>query len=318
MKPRDEKPLCGPRLRSSLLILQILLALLLLELTRAATSHAGPTFGFLEDFSDSTTAGFIGGAMLSNPGTGGADGAGDGYLAIARPDTAPGNLGAFNAGPDYTGNYIAAGVGKVVFQLNDVEADQAFEIHLSIGNGGNFWQYNVGFSPPEQSWAEFEVDLTDSLNFTQTIGTANYTLALTSVDRLHLRHDLAPYILSPDPIGGQVGVDDILLTAEPTSVPNASSPAAVRPFLLPARPNPARSHTVIAADFDRPSEVRLRIVSAAGRIVRELYYGGVDSGSHVFPWDGRDDRGAEVGAGVYLIQLESGARSETGRIAILH
>ncbi len=282
------------------------------------TGLAGPTFGFLEDFADGTTAGFISAAQLSNPGTGGVGGVGDGYLLIVRPDSLPGHLGAHNRNPDYAGNYLAAGVTRIVFQLNDVDRNQAFEIHLAIGNGGNFWQYNTGFSPPEQSWGQFQVDLTDSLNFSRIIGVSNYTLALTTADRLLFRHDLPPYTMTPDNISGELGIDRIFLTGPTNGIPDPDpNPSSIRPIvLLPAQPNPARPATTISANVASPSEVRLRIVSVAGRIVRQLYGGTLDAGLHTFPWDGRDERGMDVNGGVYLIELQAGGRTEVGRITL--
>jgi len=301
------------------LLLATASAVTLLLAAAAAPSIAGPTFGFFEDFSDGTTAGFISGAMISNPGTGGVGGDGDGFLRIARPDSFPGFVGAFNLSPDYIGNYLAAGVTRIIFQLNDIEGDQAFEIHLAIGNGVNFnfWQYNTGFSPPEQSWEGFKVDLTDSLNFTQIIGTANYTLALTSVDRVLWRHDLAPYVFMPDAIAGQVGLDRIVLTGDAAGIAEWAAPGAIRLELLGARPNPARPGTTIGANLGESGQIRLTIVSAAGRIVRELYAGALGAGAHAFPWDGRDSRGAEVSAGVYFIELKAGERLEVGRLAVI-
>ena len=189
----------------------LFLALLLALISPAGPASAAPSLGFLEDFAPAdTTAGFIGGALLSNPGTGGRGGAGDGFLRIARQGF-PGHLGAFNAGTDYAGDYIAAGVRFVVFWLNDVESDEPLEIHLGIGTNSNFWQCNTGFTPPENGWAVFAVDLADSANFTRiiTFPGGGYTLALRTADRLHWRHDLPPFMQIPESIIGQVGLDGI-------------------------------------------------------------------------------------------------------------
>jgi len=81
------------------------------------------------------------------------DGAGDGYLDIAL--SSPGSLGARSpVTPDstYIGDYIAANVNRVKFWLNELDAAHDLEIHLCIGNGGNFWESQVGFVPPTQAW----------------------------------------------------------------------------------------------------------------------------------------------------------------------
>lgn len=176
---------------------------------------AGPVLGFVNEFSDGTTAGFFSGAPLSNPGTGGSGGAGDGYLRIARLPLA-GHLGAFNNGAAYAGDYVAAGVTRIAFRLNHIDGDQPLEMHLLIGSSLNLWQSNTGFSPPAGSWAEFAVDLTDSTSFTRIIGTGGFSAALRNADRLHFRHDRAPYAHTPDDVAGVVGLDRIqFLSATP-------------------------------------------------------------------------------------------------------
>ena len=85
--------------------------------------------------------------------------------------------------------------------LNDVNAQQPFEIHFSLGHAQvNFWQYDIGFVPPHNQWAEYVISLSSSLNWTQIIGTGSFANALMNVDRFHFRHDLAPYMQSPDAV----------------------------------------------------------------------------------------------------------------------
>jgi len=159
--------------------------------------------------------GFAGGATLTNPGTGGFDGAGDGYLHIARSFAA--QLGANNAGTEFGGHWLAAGVSRVEMKLNDVDAAQDLEIHFCIGNLFNFWQYDIGFVPPANAWGTFEVDLTDSTRFTHIISTdgGGFAKALQSAERILVRHDRAPYTMAPDNIQGEFGLDDLKLLSSP-------------------------------------------------------------------------------------------------------
>jgi hypothetical protein len=308
---------CGtPRL---LTVLTAIVAgsMLVLAVPKAA---ATPTVGFLEDFAPPDgTAGFIGGGLLSNPGTGGRGGVGDGYLRMAR-DTFPGHLGCFNAGPAFAGDYIAAGVRYVVFWLNDVDTDDALDIHLSIGNNSNFWQYNVGFAPPEHGWAVFVVDLADSTNFTRIIGlpSVSYTLALRTADRLHWRHDLPPFVQAPDAIIGQLGLDGISFTNAAGGVVELPAPPASQVLVRPAVPNPTFGPTQLAIELAQPARSRVFVVSPAGRLVREIFQGELGAGSHVMSWDGRGFDGAAVGSGVYFFRIETGQVSRSMPVTILH
>lgn len=198
------------------------LALVFLTANAPAAS-ADPVFGFNEPFSGPGTGGWTANIPeVSNPGTGGVDGAGDGYLYMRHTG---GNLGA-HCGfcPEYSGDWIAAGITHIGISLNDVGSDEPLEIHLAIGNDNSFWLYNTGFDPPDGSWARFVVDLTDSLQFTRIIGTPaiSFEDAMRSVTKLHVRHDVAPFFQNPTDIAGDFGADEITLGDLVTPVAHGS------------------------------------------------------------------------------------------------
>ncbi|MDP6530153.1 MAG: DUF2817 domain-containing protein [Gemmatimonadota bacterium] len=76
-------------------------------------------------------------------------------------------------------------------------------------------------------------------------------------------------------------------------------------------PNPFRSASGTAFAFSLPAKasVRIAIHDAAGRLLRTLVEEELAAGEHVRPWDGRDDDGCRVAAGVYFASVEAaGAR----------
>jgi len=182
----------------------------------ATTAGAAPLVGFVENWPGTSLSGWGGGAELDNPGTGGVGGVGDGYLHVSTPF--PAHLGTMSMGAEYAGDWIAGGVNKVSVWLNDVNAAEPLEIHFSIGNGANFWEYNVGFVPPHDAWKEFVVDLGSPASFTRIVGQGTFQAALQRVDRIHLRHDVAPYVQSPDYIQGDFGIDRLMLTNDAVPV----------------------------------------------------------------------------------------------------
>jgi hypothetical protein len=192
---------------------------LLLTATIAPRSSANPVAGFIEEFPASNGVGsWTGGSTLSNPGSGGFLGGTDGYLKVSTPAVA--NFGTNSTGPEYQGDWMAAGVDEVRLRLNDVGTDELFEIHFLIGNAANLWSYNLGFAPPNGSWGEFIVPLNGPSGWTRTIGTGTFASAITSVDRILIRHDKPPFVQAPDQIKGDLGIDHIMLrnsTATPTA-----------------------------------------------------------------------------------------------------
>ncbi len=190
---------------------------LLLLAALSLPAWGGPSLGFREDWPGTSDQGWTGGAEVVNPGSGGVDGAADGFLMVSTPIVS--HLGTVSTGAEYAGDWIATGIEVVLLWLNDVGNAQPLEIHFSIGNQFNLWQYNVGFHPPLDEWQEFMVDLTSAGNFTQIIGTASFSSALQNVDRIHIRHDLAPFVQTPDAIQGDFGLDRLTLT-------NLATPAA--------------------------------------------------------------------------------------------
>lgn len=105
---------------------------------------------------------------------------------------------------------------------------------------------------------------------------------------------------------------------------DSNSVAGVTPA-LPGRavqlrqnsPNPFRSQTTIGFDLAARAAVSLRIYDVSGRQVRVLADGGVqEAGSHAVEWNGRDDAGALLRAGLYLCKLDANGTSDTRRVVL--
>src|SRR5262245_3628146 len=61
------------------------------------TAPGAPVVGFVEDWSGVSLSGWNGGTAISNPGTGGLGGDGDGFLQLST--TLNSNYGTFSTGP---------------------------------------------------------------------------------------------------------------------------------------------------------------------------------------------------------------------------
>jgi hypothetical protein len=105
----------------------------------------------------------------------------------------------------------------------------------------------------------------------------------------------------------------ISLVTQPTSV----SPAPPR-YLQRAYPNPSSSSVTVAYTLPRSSPVTMRIFDVRGRLLRTLIDGEVSpAGEHLVEWDGRNEAGAQVAAGVYFCALRVGHVREMRRIVLV-
>ncbi len=264
----------------------------------ARSARTAPTLGFLEEFPGTTLSTWGGGATLSNPGTGGVGGIGDGFLSVST--STPARLGTVSTGSEYVGNWTAAGITQVRVWVKDIGGTGNLSIHMAIGNGtADFWEENQGINPPADRWAEYVVDLTNAADFTLIRGSGTFANALTIVDRLLFRHDLPPLVASPDLVQGNFGLDHLRLASATTGV---ELPAAVsRPVLLaPPYPNPARGRVTFSLRVPGAGPVTLRIVDLAGRVLRHATLA-PGPGDRLWLWDGSDDSGRPAPSGRYMV-----------------
>ena len=82
-------------------------------------------------------------------------------------------------------------------------------------------------------------------------------------------------------------------------------------------PNPLVGRSTFTFELPRTQSVRLAIHDVSGRQVRMLMDGELPAGSHQGPWDGTDDQGRSVAAGVYFARLVVGAEHATASIVVL-
>jgi len=68
-------------------------------------------------------------------------------------------------------------------------------------------------------------------------------------------------------------------------------------------PNPSSKAMSISYNIAARTNAVIIIYDVAGRVVRELVKGKHDPGSYTLTWDGRDNRGKGVSAGVYFLSL---------------
>jgi hypothetical protein len=97
----------------------------------------------------------------------------------------------------------------------------------------------------------------------------------------------------------------------------APLPGTPRGISLRVAPNPCRAAASILVECDVAGEQRLQVFDVAGRSVRLLERGAFNPGRRSLVWDGRDDRGARVRAGIYHVVLSAEGRVVTARLVLV-
>ncbi len=83
-------------------------------------------------------------------------------------------------------------------------------------------------------------------------------------------------------------------------------------------PNPFNPITMIAYNVPADvSEIEVSVYNVAGRLVRTLVEGEVESGRGQVVWDGRDAAGEKVASGVYFVRLSAERASRTRKMVLL-
>jgi hypothetical protein len=156
-------------------------------------------------------------------------------------------------------------------------------------------------------------------------------LSVTPSEGSVLAGDLFPIVVDYDASGMPEGeyFADIVVTSnggEPAVVPvNMTVGTTGSDNRVPGKavsygnfPNPFGPSTRIAFSVPEPTHVTLSVYSVDGRLVSTV----VDDrpympGRHTIPWDGSNDEGHGLPAGVYFYRLEAGGSELGGKMILL-
>lgn len=87
-------------------------------------------------------------------------------------------------------------------------------------------------------------------------------------------------------------------------------------YLLLATPNPFNPETVVRFELSSDTAVSLTVYDLMGRRIRGLMDTGLTAGLHSVPWNGRNDSGANVASGIYLVRLIAGNDEHSLRVTL--
>lgn len=106
-----------------------------------------------------------------------------------------------------------------------------------------------------------------------------------------------------------------IVPLQPTAVEPRPAPGGLE-LALP-QPNPSRSGATLAFWLARPGRATLDVVDVQGRRVRRLLDGPLGAGEHKLRWDGRDDAGRLLPAGLYFERLRLEGETRVRKLVLL-
>ena len=185
-----------------------------------------------------------------------------------------------------------------------------FEQHYFEAGQEDFGLVEISYAPPTQAWEP----LSESFRGMQSQWQKReYIIPARSgarVARLRFRVQTDG---QPNPPRPGWFIDDVrLLAANASSVSERSSATPVPAAFALAQnyPNPfswraAGTFTALRFDLPVPAEVNLSIYDVLGRRVAGLVHEKKNAGVHFVRWNGVDENGRRVAAGVYLYRLQA-------------
>jgi len=124
--------------------------------------------------------------------------------------------------------------------------------------------------------------------------------------RYNLSGALTPSGFAPD---GEVE-DYRVRILDVTGIPGDTRPLG---FEAPS-PNPFSNRVTISLALDREETVMVRVYGMDGTLVRTLAQDSFGPGRYELVWDGRNDRGQPVTAGVYFFRMQAGKTSQNQKV----
>jgi len=129
-----------------------------------------------------------------------------------------------------------------------------------------------------------------------------------------------------DPLEDTAGRDDYMgrgrlnlratLEAYLNAVAVPESQAIAAGLDLGVRPSPTRGAAFVSFRLPAADRIRVDVHDVTGRLVRTVAHGVAAGGAVEIPWDGRDEAGTTVAAGIYFVRVKTRHVTETTKVVV--
>jgi hypothetical protein len=104
---------------------------------------------------------------------------------------------------------------------------------------------------------------------------------------------------------------------QPAGVTGTTPALPTLSLLGSAYPNPFRGRTNLQLALARDGHVQVAVYDLVGRRVRTLVNGTLVAGTQTLAWDGRDDGGRAVAAGLYMVRFDTPGAQQSRRLVLM-
>jgi hypothetical protein len=110
-------------------------------------------------------------------------------------------------------------------------------------------------------------------------------------------------------------VDDVEVSNPITALPSEDDNTVIEGFTLEQNyPNPFNPSTQISFQIPTTEFVQIIAYNSLGQKMRTILSEQLSTGIHQVSWDGKDDNGVELPAGVYYYQMKAGDFQQTRKM----
>jgi len=195
--------------------------------------------------------------------------------------------------------------------------DSARVVALDCNSGAEVWSFSTGTSLIYHGF-QSSPSITDGVMYYAC--TDGYLYAFgTGLKYTYLDDTLNP----------EVGWNELVATSFDNGVAAASdtvhfyiNPTGIefepsRKLLLTGSPNPFFLSTELSFSLSEPGFTSVEIYDLTGRCISNIIESDLSRGDHTVNWDGTDQHGESVSAGLYLCRIQSGGVIETTGLCLL-
>lgn len=213
--------------------------------------------------------------------------------------------------PDGRSLLMTQGIRRMRFRNSDtnealMQSGQIYPVTIELQN------LAITFLPGHRLRLVISSSVYPHFDLNLNNGGALYTSGDTLIATNYIYHETnyPSVVLLPTPLFTNV-------QAQPSAPPEGFQLEQNFPNPFGASKIAGHPFTTISFQLEKTARIKLTIINLIGQTVRTLAEETLAAGSHLKQWDGRNDAGEGVAAGLYLLRLEYGNQAQLKRILLV-